>query len=273
MRVEFRDKNNSILTLTDYTSYKYFERPSSNDFTTNNKVNDRFAIDGGYEIGDGTIKSRMGNVGLTFISRTDLEYRQQANRIANFFKPEQAPFYIYDLDNQVRQKISYMGIESGYEHGQEMRFVKHSIKYTAIDPFFEHTSQTVVFDTLANNGILSIDLSDTNTASPNYNIEVYEAYPEINIDGNVAGTNSNFALTNLATGASFNIADSNFIAGQTIRVSAVTGLISKEIILNSRILKGGRPFKLVKGVNQILYQSAANIPAKIQFAYSPRYLY
>lgn len=272
MRVEFRDKDDNILTLTDYTSFNYHESPSSNDFNTNNKILERFATDGGYETGDGTIDARSGQVGLTFSAKTDLEYRTYANRISNFFRAEQAPFYIVDLDNELRQKISYSGINSGYSHGQEMRFVKHEIKYIAIDPFWESlTPITTVVISLASGGTFTVIVNDTTPSSPNYNIEVYEAYPIISIL--TASTNPNFAITNESNNGSFNIADASFTAGETITVNSEDGSITKGDVVNSRILAGGRPFKLKSGTNTILYQSSLASAATIVVTHRNRYLY
>lgn len=272
MKVEFRDKDDNILTLTDFVDFDYHEAPSSNDFKTNNRILERFATDGGYEIGDGTIDPRSGNVGLTFSATSDRIYRLYANRISSFFRPEQAPFYIVDTDNQLRQKISYSGINSGYSHGQEMRFVKHEIKYIAIDPFWESiTPITTTINGITNGQTFDVIVADTNPVSPNYNITVYEAYPIIAVT--TLSNNVNFAVTNNTNNGSFNIVDSSFTAGQTVTVNGEDGTIKKGNVINSRILAGGRPFKLKSGTNTLLYQTALGALVNIVITHRNRYLY
>jgi hypothetical protein len=274
MKFKFLDKNNNELDVSNFIvnslAKKIYPKPDFPDIKTNTKILERFSIDGGYETGDGTIKTRSNKLSIDIVSTSDKNFRLIYNIIANFFRPENRPFYTYDSDNQVRQKISFKGINSKYIEGAEMRVSSCSIDYEAIDPLFETDEIIVTTLNVIPNQTISINTIDMNSLSPNYQIPVRESIPIIEIKA--LATNPDFVINNLTTEETFRIIDSSFTTGRTISVSTFDGEVKNENIVNNKILSSGRPFKLINGINNIQYQCPVNFNVDIQIKYRRRYV-
>lgn len=150
---------------------------------------DKFGVSGSFETGDLTIESDSIPVNMYFIAQSDTEFRRCYNFVANFFKPNNRPFYIVDTDNSIRAKIRIEELSPKYKgEGQEHRLADATLTFSLLDALWETTqlvSQT--------NSIVAPDYTFTINTKDINAIPIYYCLPIFTITS--TGFNPNLTLT------------------------------------------------------------------------------
>lgn len=220
---------------------------------------DKFGVSGSFETGDLTIESDSIPVNMYFIAQSDTEFRRCYNYVANFFKPQNRPFYIVDTDNSIRAKIRIEELSPKYKgEGQEHRLADATLTFSLLDALWETTqlvSQT--------NSIVAPDYTFTINTKDINAIPIYDCLPIFTITS--TGFNPNLTLTNLTNEISINLSDANFTTGSILKIDSNTGLIMLGSNLKSSIKTGGYFIKLEDGVNQIRVQCLNDVTIKTEY--------
>ncbi|MCK6381892.1 MAG: phage tail family protein [Leptospiraceae bacterium] len=265
MRLQFIDKNNSVLDLNTISNFNYtYDFPA---LELRNSIVERLSIDGGYETGDHTYKSRKFPISFTLTAKTDLEFRKIINNIVVFFASNKRPFVMRDTDNpsllsNMEAKIIFGGIKPKFKEGLELRVCQGEIDIEIISPFFEYPA-AVVANTFSNNEIFNINIDDVVN-----NIKAYNAYPIMTIT--TASLNNDFSITNNTNNLSMRLQENNFTPSDTIEVDCYNGQIKLNNQIKNRIMTSGSFIKFESGSNAILYQGTPDIT--ISFSYRSRFI-
>ena len=260
-----------LTDITDQTKRLYNPKQELPDISTQVKILDRFQMDGGFETGDGTIKSRSMEVTIYIIATNpgnptilelDKNFRRVYNQVGAFFKPNRRPFYIEDSDNGLRTKVSYGGMKGKWKAGLEMRIAEATLQFNMVDPFFEGVVLNHSESNVATGGTFIVAVNDADL------IEVYNGYPIIGVTA--LGSNPDFTLENLTTGDSIRIQELSFSTGNIITMNSEDGTVKLGTVIKPLMKTDGNFLKLQGGNNTFSYMGASNVDISID--YRRRYL-
>lgn len=233
-------------------------------------IKDRYGKDGGRSMGDGRANSRT----ISFAynnkqSKTgtraekDISYRNSLNAITGFFDPVKGPWYLVDLDNEIRcEVVMSENSDEPITTGMEYITGKNDLKLIMLDGHWEDAEETV----FTNEGNL-LSNGDTFTI---VNDSLFYCWPIFKFTS--TNTNSEFSLTNSATDESFNIGNAAFTVGKVFTIDGVKGMVDLSGVESSISMFDGSGFiSLAPGENQFLYESPVAGSANIEIRYRRRY--
>lgn len=263
MKIKFIDSVGNELDFNDPNIFQvgktYYPKIGLWKVKFNSNKIDKFGVSGSFETGDLTIESDSIPVNMYFIAKNDIEFRRCYNHVANFFKPQNRPFYIVDTDNAIRAKIRLEELSPKYKgEGNEHRAADATLTFSLLDALWETTelvSQT--------NSIVAPDYTFTIDTKDRNSIPIYDCLPIFTVTS--TGFNPNLTLTNLTNSISINLSDANFTTDSVLKIDSNTGLIMLGNNLKSSIKTGGYFLKLEDGVNQIRVQCLNDVSIKTEY--------
>ena len=263
MKIKFIDSVGNELDFNDPNIFQagktYYSKIGLWKVKFNSNKIDKFGVSGSFETGDLTIESDSIPVNMYFIAKNDIEFRRCYNHVANFFKPQNRPFYIVDTDNAIRAKIRLEELSPKYKgEGNEHRAADATLTFSLLDALWETTelvSQT--------NSIVAPDYTFTIDTKDRNSIPIYDCLPIFTVTS--TGFNPNLTLTNLTNSISINLSDANFTTDSVLKIDSNTGLIMLGNNLKSSIKTGGYFLKLEDGVNQIRVQCLNDVSIKTEY--------
>jgi len=240
--------------------------------TFRNNVQQRFGKPGGKPMGDGNVSSRTASLKYHHVkpedANADAEYVADLNRLAGLFRPDRAPFYIYDSTLSRRMQIVLDRMDDDNQDGLERRIAENNgMSFTVLDGFWEDSEEQIA-------------------ASPTGGIENGEA---ITVDNDcdffvspfirVIALNANqfFTLRNDTTGDQITISSASFVEGTEYEIDCRDGSIylfdGFTRAENSFSMADGSGFpSFAPGINSIVYESTYG-PAMIEMIYRRRYAF
>jgi hypothetical protein len=266
MKIKFADSLGNELDFDNPLIFNkaYYPKNTLWKVKFNSDKIDKFGVSGSFETGDLTIQSDVIAINLYFTATNDLEFRRAYNYVANFFKPQNRPFYIVDTDNDIRCKVRIESIDPKYKsEGSEHRLADASINFSMLDALWE--SNTAITQT---NSITAPDFTfEIDTRDP-YFIPLYDCLPVFTITS--TDFNPNISITNLTNDITISLSDANIGASSVLVVDSNTGLITLGSNIKSSIKNGGYFLKLEDGINEIRVQCLNDLT--IQTSYRRRYI-
>jgi hypothetical protein len=261
------------LRLTNNTSelpLSAFFKMSVSPFIRRTGVKDRYGKDGGRSMGDGRVNPRT--ISLAYENRPestaitklqkDQSYRSQINEITAFFDPINAPWYLYDDDNEIRTEI-VMSENSDEPMQDGLTYVlgRNDLKLIMLDGHWEDAEEQVY----SQSGVLqSGDIINITNDSLFYCWPVFE----------FTATNSNteFSITNSTTGETFTLSSASNTVGAVFTVDGINGTIDLSGVESSISLSDGSGFiSLAPGENALLYESAVSGECLFEIKWRRRY--
>lgn len=231
-------------------------------------IQKRYGKDGGVISGDQHVDPRSIKFSYQPVASGDTAYLSIINEIIGFFSLSLTPFFLIDTENQRRCEIALEEADDEPSaDGLTYRIGKNSLDFKMLDGHWEDFSETIVAsDTggMESNDIITID-----------NDADIDCYPIITISPH--GTNSNFTIKNLTTGALFTLGSSSFVPGTEFIVDSQNGTIylsiASSLVESSIALADGSGFiKLIPGENQLQYTSIYG-DIDIEIEYRRRYAF
>ena len=230
-----------------------------------NTYQDRFGKSGVQKQGDGQESSRTFSVSYALTAETDTTYIAGADALYAVIRPDLAPLYIHDTDNSRRLAVALNDLDLNPKPGTEMRFTAATMRFTALDTFWESLTDITV-----DPGSAAVENQETVACN---NPGVVTVYPVITIEP--TESNPNFTLYNETTDDLITIGSNSFVPGTSLiidcRVGSVTlvsGSTNTEI--SSAIADGTGYLHFIPGVNTLRYDSAYG-PVTLSVAYRRRW--
>lgn len=232
-----------------------------------NSYNDRFGKPGQERQGDGNESARTISFAYSIDAETDSAWITAANLLYGALRKELAPFYIEDTTNERRLLVTPDEIDLSPRAGTELRSAPARLRFTALDTFWESTTETTVDSPSA-----GTENQDTLTCDNPGNVVVYPV-----ITMTCDEPNSNFALYNETTDDVLAIGSNSFVPGATLEIDCQNGTvyltnINTRTEISSAIGDGTGFLHLVPGENIIRYESGFG-SVNIEIVYRRRWAF
>ena len=213
-------------------------------------IQKRYGKDGGVVTGDQKVDPRDIDLNFNTVSQNDTNYIDKLNQIAGFFRAENAPFYLIDLDNNRRtETVQEILSDRKSREGTELRVGQNKLDLKMLDAHWEDLEEIRISITggLSSGQVLLVN-----------NDSFVECYPIIKIRPLAA--NSDVTIRNKTTGDGLVLGSNNFVPGNEFIIDNQNGTIflSDGIsqVENSVAMSDGSGFiYLAPGQNDILYES------------------
>ena len=217
----------------------------------------------------GTFKQASKNIDLKFdvIATNITDYYFQLNSIASFlYNQQNAPFYLYSIEKNVRAKVSVDGIKENFKEGLETKLgIDCTLSLTMEDALWESSEAIEGTTDLLNLGSININLG----------ADVVDSAGVFTLTNLDPANNIQFGLQLLNGSISQNIiiAPSGFTQNSVIVLDCFNGTIklNDQFIPNS--ITAGGFFPLLPGLNTITYESPANQEIRIATSYRTRKIF
>ena len=214
----------------------------------------------------GTFKqaSKTININFDIVEESVEQYYYQLNRIAAFlYNQQNAPFYLYSVERNVRAKVSIDSLKESFVEGLETKLgLNCNLSLSMDDALWESVFDFPEIFTGFSGDSFDISLRDDSVDSAGI-FSITNLDPAANIE---------FALklTNGSITQNIIIAPVGFILNSVIVLDCFNGTIKlgNQFIPNS-IIAGGF-FPLLPGINNVLYESPGNKQARIATSYKIR---
>lgn len=180
-------------------------------------------------------------------ANNDLEYRAVVNDLMYFFRAQFAPYYLIDLTNGIRAKIELETFSPSEGEGADgelyNRFGEGSLALQMIDALWETVAiRTFGASEMVDGDIIALSNEASEDAFPVFTITALDTILE-------------FTIENVLTGAAFKISSTNFLPGSVFVIDSTNGSITLDGVESSLSLVEGGFFQLLKGTNQIRFNS------------------
>jgi hypothetical protein len=251
-----QNKNGDFLSLTERT---YKDEPIK--LQVKNELLDRYAQYGAVGQGDGKFSSRKMSFKFDVIKKLQVDFRYVFNRIASFFVVRDEPFYLIDLNSNIRCRVRLNSLDPNWKQGLEKLIaIDNSLELELLDGLWESAQPTEIAQTtLSNNDTLTVqcDLVCIETKPIFYCISL--------------ATNTDFALINMTTGQNMRIQELGFVTDKVITIDNVEGLIDMDGNFNPLMMSAGGFFDFRNGDNVLKYQSPSGAQMGLRISYRQRY--
>lgn len=214
-------------------------------------VEKRFGKAGGYITGDRETDARSLTLETDFTGRTDAEYKAQFDEFLRIVDKRFFPYFIIDLDNDIRFEAEFQRMSPNVQKGMEQRWAGIAIDLIMIESYWEDlvaTEESSPSTGTPSGGTLSAE----NTGS-------VETFPIITISP--TANNNAFTLFNNTIEDLISIGSSGFVPGTTITIDAQEGTVllsdgTTSTDIDFTVADGTGFFVLAPGVNEIEYTSS-----------------
>lgn len=207
-------------------------------------IKKRYSKHGGQPTGDEQVDAREITFKYGRGFQTDQDFRDWANTLVRFFRKENAPHYLADLDNLTRTRVRLTEISPTWGDGLEYRVIDATMKLSMLDAVWEDATETLdAWNGVTNGDTHLISLSN----------QFADCYPVFTITA--INDNPEFTINNLTLGAGFTMAHNAFLAGSIMVLDFITGEFTLDGVLIPQSMTQGGPFFLRPGANTLEYLS------------------
>lgn len=227
----------------------------------------RYGKDGSVALADQYVDSRQ--ITLDYYKYTqdgtttarDLEYRTFLNQLTAFFDLVYAPFYLHDLDNEIRCEVLMSSHADNPPQGMEYRLGLNQITLEMLKGHWEDIDEVTVTQTGAFSSGDSIVVNNTS---------LFKCYPVITMTAVNSATE--VTLTNSTTGEGFTIGNSSFLPGAELVIDSRNGTIELDgVDVSNSLADGGGFISLGAGNNTLVYESSVSGEVFMSISYRRRY--
>jgi hypothetical protein len=244
-----------------YLTFDETFKDAPSDINLKNEILDRRYQYGAIAQGDGKFSSRKMGFTFDLIAKDPKDFRYKFNRVFSFFNIIDAPFYLINLNYNIRAQVVLSSLKPNWKQGLE--------QLVSIDTNLDLENLSGVWETNTPLQSVNSNLTNGSTFDINVSIESVEASPEFIVTATTAC--QEFAILNETTGENFRIQEPGLVAGSYVTIDSVTG----KCFLNGNekplILTAGSFMKFRNGANTLRFQTPLASIVSITTNYRERF--